>query len=147
MARAAWPLVALLFAGTFAGAVRAATVPEGYWLTQDHDGVIALSDCGAALCGRIVGMLKSRLPDGSLPLDPGGHPVCGLPILHVDPIAADVWEGRITNPRDGSIWSSRLSLDRDGTLHLRGFVLVPLFGLTHVWTRYNGKLGADCAMS
>ena len=35
---------------------------------------------------------------------------------------------------------------RDGHLLLRGYVLLPLLGQTQTWTRYTGKLAADCAM-
>jgi len=137
----------LLLGVLISGHAQAQSPAEGNWLTQDHDGVIAIARCGPSLCGRIVGMDALRKPDGSLPRDPTGQSVCGLTILRADPSSPGVWDGHITNPKDGAIWTCRLTLAADGTLHLRGYVLVPLLGRTQVWTHYPGAPRADCAMS
>ncbi|CAH2604732.1 conserved exported protein of unknown function [Rhodovastum atsumiense] len=119
---------------------------QGEWLTQDRDGVIAISACPQGWCGRIVGMAETVRPDGSLPADPQGRPMCGLTILVVSRAGSDAWEGRITDPETGTAWSCRLWLDEMGQLHVRGYVLVPLLGQTQIWTRSTMLLRPDCAM-
>lgn len=119
----------------------------GRWLTQDRDGVVEIYPCERALCGRIVGMSPARRPNGSIPVDVDGHPECGLTILReTAETAPGRWEGRITDPEDGSAWRCTLRLDATGRLELRGYVVVPLLGRTQVWTRYSGRLAPDCSM-
>jgi uncharacterized protein (DUF2147 family) len=121
--------------------------PVGRWLTEDRGGVIEIFSCGAALCGRIVGMAEPVRSDGKPQTDNQGRPKCGLTILH-DAVSTETgqWAGRITDPDDGSDWNCTLSVDADGRLHLRGYVLLPLLGQTQIWTRYSGPLGGDCRM-
>jgi len=138
-------VAALLWA--LPGVAGAATGPVGAWLTENHDGVIAIAPCGAELCGRIVGMSKPLRPDGSRPVDKQGRPQCGLTILHVAAgDAPGLWQGEITDPIDGSVWRCRLSMDGEGRLHLRGYVLLPLLGQTQLWTSYTGHVTQDFRM-
>ena len=127
-------------------AARGAEAPIGRWLTADGNGVIAIEPCGAALCGRIVG--SNRPADAPMPTDRGGRPECGLTILTTDaqPTADGAWNGRIIDPRNGTAYHARLWLDDGGTLHLRGYVAVPLLGQTQIWHRYAGQLTPDCRM-
>jgi uncharacterized protein (DUF2147 family) len=141
------PLTAALLLLTVAATERAAPGPVGRWLTEDRGGVIEIYSCGAALCGRIVGMTEPLRPDGKPQTDNTGRPKCGLTILHASvPTEPDEWAGRITDPDDGSDWHCVLSVDAEGRLHLRGYVLLPLLGQTQIWTPYTGRLGADCRM-
>ena len=119
----------------------------GRWLTEDGEGVIGIEPCGAdALCGRIVGLTL----DGSeapTPTDVEGRPLCGLPILEMRAEAGGRrWRGRITNPRDGARWRAEMWLGEDGRLRLRGYLGLPLFGSTQVWTPYAGRLLERCRM-
>ena len=139
-------LNALAIALLLAAAPASAAGLEGVWLTATHDGVIAIAPCAADLCGRIVGMGQTRRPDGSLPADPQGHPMCGLTILRAAADGPDRWAGDIIDPQTGTSWQCTLHLDEAGHLLLRGYVLLPLLGQTQTWTRYTGKLAADCAM-
>ncbi len=138
--------VVILAALATAGPAGAAG-PEGLWLTQDHDGVIELRACGAGLCGRIVGMTQTVRPDGSIPADPQGHPMCGLIILHALPDGPGQWSGEITDPTDGSGWNCTLRLDATGNVKLRGYLLVPLLGRTQTWTPFTGTLGQGCVIT
>jgi uncharacterized protein (DUF2147 family) len=138
-------ILGLAFGGLLAGQVHAAG-PDGLWLSQDHDAVIAIGPCEGGLCGRIVGMSEPRGKDGSVPADPQGHPMCGLNILHAEPDGPDRWSGRITDPEDGSNWRCILSFESPDRLLLHGYVLVPMFGRTQTWTRYGGRVDDDCRM-
>ncbi len=131
-------LAAALLAG-------AAPAPCGQWLTQDRGGVIEITACGPALCGRIVGLMPKR--DGSQPVDWQGRSDCGLQIIdHMAQTAADRWRGSILNPEDGRRYDAELWIDPAGQLQLRGFILIPLLGSTQTWTRYNGAVGPACHM-
>ena len=119
--------------------------PVGRWLTQGGGAVIELSSCGAALCGRVVG-IRIDHPDDPTPVDWRGEPDCGLTILRLARRGGEAWFGRITDPRNGSIWKARLAPATDGTLHLRGYVGIPMLGQTQVWTRYDGAVSQDCEL-
>jgi uncharacterized protein (DUF2147 family) len=138
-------LTALLF-GLLSTGATAATV-EGPWLVEDRDAVIKIEACGDMLCGLIVGIGKFS-PDGSPPTDISGRSQCGLEIMHaLVRSESDRWFGTITNPEDGRTYKIRLSLDDDGRLRLRGYLGIPLFGSTQMWTAYSGTLTADCRMT
>jgi uncharacterized protein (DUF2147 family) len=119
--------------------------PVGRWLTEGGAGVIELSSCGAALCGRVVG-IRIDHPDDPTPVDWRGEPDCGLTILRLARRGGEAWFGRITDPRNGNVWRARLAPAPDGTLHLRGYLFFPLFGQTQVWTRYVGAVPPDCRL-
>ncbi|MBN8905042.1 MAG: DUF2147 domain-containing protein [Alphaproteobacteria bacterium] len=135
-------LVAALAIG-LGGIARAETVsdrpPVGLWLTEDGGGVIRIAPCGQNLCGSIAGQSAT----GS---DPPIAARCGLQILTVAPLRPGIWDGQITNPEDGRVWNVQISQDTDGTLHLRGYIGLPLFGATQIWTQYAGRIGAGCRM-
>ena len=67
------------------------------------------------------------------------RPIMGLPILTgFDPgDAANVWDdGQIYNPEDGETYNSVMSLKDGGDkLEVRGYVGLPIFGQSQVWTR------------
>jgi uncharacterized protein (DUF2147 family) len=137
-------LVALTLAIGLSAIAHAQTIsgrpPVGLWLTEDHEGVIHIAPCGQNLCGSIAGE-NATAADG--PPVPGR---CGLHILTVAPSRPGIWDGHITNPEDGRVWNVQIWQDTDSKLHLRGYIGLPLFGATQIWTRYGGRLSADCAM-
>ena len=111
----------------------------GQWLTPDGDGVLEVARCGKALCVRIVGSAKDPMPR-----DWQGRTQCGLQISEVTERSPGVWEGQITDPRNGHVYDVRLTPEDDTHLMLRGFVFVPLLGSSQVWTRYTGHVTPDC---
>jgi uncharacterized protein (DUF2147 family) len=140
-------LVIVTLNSALAFAVGGSPIPiEGPWLTQDGGGVIDIEPCGSLYCGRIIGLAaaSSGVP---VPKDANGNSRCGLQIIRglaeTDP---GEWTGKIINPEDGQTYDARLSVDDRGRLRLRGYVLVPLLGKTQLWTRYGGRLTADCRM-
>ena len=142
-----------LYPGVIAGADPKPDPVEGLWLTQDHGGVVQISRCSAGLCGRIVWIDVTRpRPNGSLPsvgdMAPSinGRVLCGLEILTgFKPVAGTPWiHGTIFNPVDGRTWQGELEVDDTDTLHLRGYVLIPLLGMTHLWTRTRADSITPC---
>ncbi len=122
-------------------AVRAET-PLGLW---DAGGShIEFYHCGALLCGRIAALDEPLDEDGKPKLDENNPDpaLVARPLLGVD-LAAGFsrrsdrqWvDGTIYNPRDGKTYKCKMALQKDGTLKVRGYVGVPLFGKTVVWTR------------
>ena len=120
--------------------------PVGTWLTESGHGVIAIAQCGDALCGRIVGI--DRAPAEPMPTDVNGRSQCGLTIITNEKPAADgSWLGQITDPRDGDTYQAKLWLDESGNLNLRGFIGIPLLGSTQIWRKYTGHLTAECGLA
>ena len=120
--------------------------PVGRWLTQDKEAVIAIEPCGNALCGRIVGVTLDH-PDDALPLDNEGRSQCGLTIIRGGvPDGERTWTIRITDPRDGKIYRARMWLDEQRSLHVRGYIGIPLLGRTQVWTPFEAAIGENCRL-
>jgi uncharacterized protein (DUF2147 family) len=129
-------------------ALAAQQSPQGLWWTEGHDGVIGIAACGDALCGRIVGQIEPQDEQGRRPVDVHGKLLCGLTILHGKPASEPGhWSGVITNPEDGRDWESEFWMGDDGSLRLRGYLLVPAFGQTQIWTKFEGRVEADCSIT
>ncbi len=138
-------MLALALIGSEAPAVAGGS-PVGTWSTANGHGVIAIAECGDALCGRIVGI--DRDPLAPIPTDVHGRSQCGLTIITNERAAADgTWLGEVTDPRDGETYHAKLWLDADGNLHLRGFIGIPLLGSTQVWHPFTGHLTAECGLA
>lgn len=136
-----------LLAGLAWGQADAATPLDGYWLTQDRDGIMRVWDCGGALCVEIAGVILDQ-PSDPTPEDWQGVSQCHLPLVtDARPDGPDLWKGHITDPRDGKVWGVEISQDSTGDLALHGYVGIPLFGETQTWTRYPGQVPDDCRMS
>ena len=120
--------------------------PVGTWSTANGHGVVAIEPCGDAICGRIVGI--DRQPNEPMPTDVNGRPECGLTIItNQKPTPDGSWVGEITDPRDGRTWQAQISLDEAGNLRLRGFIGIPLLGVTQVWHKFTGRLTSDCGLT
>jgi uncharacterized protein (DUF2147 family) len=124
----------------------AAAPPEvGRWRTQDHSSVIGIETCADAIvCGRIIGVSLDH-PTDPPPRDKWGGLQCNETIIRMTRREDNGHlDGTILDPRSGRLWSAQIW--RDGPdLRLRGYVGLPLFGATQVWTAYDGPLGPGCA--
>jgi uncharacterized protein (DUF2147 family) len=119
----------------------------GLWLTQDHDGVVKVSNCGASVCAEIAGMILDH-PTDPTPVDYRGVSQCHLQLISdAKPVSHNLWKGHIVNPRNGSVYGVELRLDSNDNLALRGFLGIPLLGQTQTWTRYSGTLPDDCRLT
>jgi uncharacterized protein (DUF2147 family) len=139
--------VAMLVAGLITMPALAAQTasPVGTWTTADGHGVVEITRCGDALCGRIVGIERSA--GDLMPTDVLGRPQCGLTIItNQKPKADGTWWGEITDPRDGGIYQSKLWVDQGGDLNLRGFIGIPELGMTQIWHKFAGHLTNECRL-
>jgi uncharacterized protein (DUF2147 family) len=138
----------ITFAITLIAASASATPdisPIGMWSTENGHGVIAIAQCGDAICGRIVGI--DRAPTDPMPTDVNGRSQCGLTIItNEKPTGDGTWLGQITDPRNGDTYQAKLWLDESGNLNLRGFIGIPLLGSTQIWHKYAGHLTDDCGL-
>jgi uncharacterized protein (DUF2147 family) len=124
----------------------AAPAPTGLWLTQNREGVIAVTPCGANLCARIVGVVLDH-PDDKVPVDHQGVTQCKLALItDARQVQPNLWQGHITDPRSGDHYGVEFRLDPQGALALRGYLGIPLLGHTQTWTRYTGRVPPDCRL-
>jgi uncharacterized protein (DUF2147 family) len=118
----------------------------GRWITPHRGAVIQIAPCGADLCGQIVAMQPTS--EGNIPTDWAGATQCHLTIIqaapHEDGAGHIVWSGRILDPRDGSTYHATIALDPSHRLRVRGYIGLPIFGQTQVWTQYRGAVVANC---
>lgn len=65
------------------------------------------------------------------------RPIAGITIMmNFDYSGDKLWEGgRVYDPESGNTYRGKMSLTATNRLELRGYVGVPLFGRTEVWTR------------
>jgi len=122
----------------------------GFWLIENQRSIVEIVPCGDRACGHIVWM-KEPLDDGGQPkydrLNSDGklrgQPLCGLELIGGFRNAGPgIWSGgSIYNPKEGRTYSASLKLRDDGTLELRGYVLLPLFGKSQIWTRVASERG------
>lgn len=109
--------------------------PEGLWLVKEGTGRIRIEKCGNAMWGTIAWQ-KTPSKDEKNP-NPAlrDRPMIGTAILiGMKPTQANLWEGDIYNPRDGSIYKSKMSMQGDA-LDIKGCVLGGLICGGETWTR------------
>lgn len=114
---------------------------EGRWLTQDQKGIIEITRRGDLWFGKIVGGapvgdgLDHKNPDHSLRT----QTILGLEVIKNLKKDGDEWSGgSVYDPLSGNSYQAKAWLE-DGHLHLKGYIGLPLFGRSEVWTRINLK--------
>jgi uncharacterized protein (DUF2147 family) len=131
--------LALSFAAVSATAALAAS-PVGDWKTPEHNGVVHISECGGALCGKVVDGDDIRAnPDvmDTRNADPAkrSRPMKGLPLFYGIAGGPTEWSGgSVYNPEDGKTYHGSIKLLDDNTLKLTGCVVAP-FCKSQTWTR------------
>ena len=100
----------------------------GYWVTPEGGSVVQIEQCGANLCGQIVGLRTTRKP-GDSPNDVHNpdkakrdQPICGLMMMgSLAPAkAAGKWEGGwVYDPDSGDTYKAEMKLDGPDKLDLK----------------------------
>lgn len=115
----------------------------GLWMVESGKAAVEVAPCGDSACGRIVWMEEPLDAAGAPKTDVNnkdaskrGNAICGMPMIWgFEKTAPGEWEnGNIYNPEDGDTYSSEMAVEGDA-LKVRGYVGLPLFGKSQVWTR------------
>jgi uncharacterized protein (DUF2147 family) len=127
----------LLAAGATALPASAATPIAGRYLTEDGAGIVQVGPCGAAVCGRLVRILKARPGAPTTDVnnrDPAlrSRPIQGIAILSGFTDRGGDWRGTIYDPRNGKSYRSIVSRNPDGSLKVQGCIAV--FCQTQRWS-------------
>ena len=113
---------------------------EGRWRTPARNGEVEISQCGPALCGRLVDADGIRANPGLRDTnnrDPAlrNRPIKDLQILEGFTGGPTEWRGgTVYNPEDGGTYRGRIRLVDPDTLKLRGCIVAPLCK-TQTWKR------------
>lgn len=131
--------LAMLCGATGTAAAAAADPISGRWITQDGDAVVAIGPCGSQTCGRIAEFLVPP-PDGPdqrdiYNPDPAKKKrrLKGLPVLYNFSQDADLWRGRIYDPKTGKSYRSVLRRTGPNVLEVKG--CISFFCQTQIWRR------------
>jgi len=112
----------------------------GFWRTPDGAGVVEIAQCGTDVCGWLMGF-RDQPP----PMDYRGKTECGLEIIFpMAPSDDGKWTGEITDPKTGDLYQAWMTAAAGDTLYLRGYLALPIFGQTQIWTRFHGNVTRDC---
>jgi uncharacterized protein (DUF2147 family) len=136
------------------GAIVAAIVPapaaaenlDGYWIDEHGEVILNIGPCGHARCGRVAWLKKPRGPDLG-PLRDFRNPdaklqkrfVCGMTVVSGFRKQADgTWgNGTVYVPDQGMSFSGYAEVLGPNHVKVSGYVLLPIFGSSEVWTRIN----------
>lgn len=153
--------VGIVTGGIVAGAVGLASQASaqaptvmGTWLVASGSAQVRLQPCAdpaqGPLCGYIAALINPVGPDGTKVApdaaidfrnpDPAlrGRKVIGSPVLWGFKQGSDANSfegGTIYSGENGKTYTANVALQPDGMLRLRGYVGLPMFGETQVWTR------------
>jgi len=122
----------------------------GIWRTEMDESKVEVFMCGDKICGKIIwlktplytdsrdGEVGTPLTDFKNP-DPAlkSRPILGLRVLEGFTAEGDsTWgKGTCYDPKSGNTYRGKIHLAAPDRLELRGFIGIPLFGRTSVWTR------------
>ena len=116
----------------------------GNWYNQEKDAVIEIYKSNSSYSGKIIWMEAPNDENGKPKLDnlnPNkdlqSRPRMGMEIMYnFNPDENKTWDdGSIYDPKSGKTYSGTITLKDKNTLDLRGYVGLPIFGRTAVWTR------------
>lgn len=125
----------------------------GTWRTADGRALIEIYPCGANMCGRVAWLREPNFPAddregmAGKPRSERYNPnpelrtrrVLGLRIMEGFIRKSDNrWEqGTIYDADTGKTYRSRMTLLSPDRLDLHGYIGIPLFGKSSIWTRQN----------
>ena len=120
------------------GQAEAVRLFEGRWITEDRNGVYAVSGCPVGLCGTIVGV-KPHLNSKGKP-----DATCGVRVLTLTKWNAQRkrWEGKVLDPESNKTYGASLEISKEGSPVMRASWSV--FQYSDKWSRFNGSIGGQC---
>ncbi len=109
----------------------------GTWLVPKGDAKVTIYKCADKLCGKISWLKTPEDLDTKNP-DPAKRKIkiLGMNMLWGFTFKDNEWVGgQIYDPDSGDTYKCKMWLKSDDKLNVRGFVGVPLFGRSEIWTR------------
>jgi uncharacterized protein (DUF2147 family) len=146
--RRIYTLFALIFIFSPASVAYAESA-EGYWLTENERSVIHTYECDEGLCGIIHWIIEGGMQfDEKNPVvSERSKPMCGLKILWGFEKDGKDWDdGKIYKADDGDTYSANIKIKDKNTLSLRGYIGIPLFGKSQVWSRISEDDYKECSV-
>jgi uncharacterized protein (DUF2147 family) len=140
---------ALLLAATTAFGAGTSDI-LGIWNTEKNQSKVEIFKCGEKICGKIIWLKKPTYTDskdgavGTPVLDHKNpdpalktRPILGLRLLEgFTEVEDGTWgNGTCYDPRSGKTYRGKIHLAAPDRLELRGYIGIPLFGRSTVWTR------------
>jgi uncharacterized protein (DUF2147 family) len=134
----------LILAATAGAGTARANELDGFWMDSHGEVVLQVEPCDGDMCAKVVWL---RLPYGPdrLPLkdfrNPNaalqGRPVCGLRVIEGFKKQPDgTWGGgNVYVPDLGLSFSGYATILSPTQIEVRGYVFLPLFGSTEVWSK------------
>ncbi len=133
-------LLAVIFSGFLTLGLAEEFGPEavlGTWLVPKEDARVTIYKCQDKFCGKITWLKTPEDLDTKNP-DPAkrSEKILGMDILWGFSFNGDQWVGgRIYDPDSGKTYRCKMWLKSATRLNLKGYVGIPLFGRTEIWTR------------
>lgn len=119
-------------------------IEKGLYLTENKRAAIQIYQCadGRPVCGKIAWIIEGGMQNDTKNDNPElrGRPLCGMEILYgfeQSDTAGELVDGKIYKADDGDVYNASIKQIGQGRLRLRGYVGIPLFGKTQIWTRVN----------
>ena len=109
----------------------------GTWLVGKEDAKVIIYKCDEKICGKIVWLKTPEDLDTKNP-NPAkrSEKVLGMNILWGFTFSQGQWVGgRIYDPDSGKTYRCKMWLKSADKLNLKGYVGIPLFGRSEIWTR------------
>ena len=122
----------------------------GIWKTEMDESKVEIFMCGEKICGKIIwlknpvyidssdGKVGTPIIDRKNP-DPAlkSRPLIGLLVMDGFTKQDDnTWgNGTCYDPKSGNTYRGKIHLSAPDRLDLRGYIGIPFFGRTSVWTR------------
>jgi len=133
-------LLAVIFGGFLTLGLAEEFGPEavlGTWLVATEDAQVSIYKCQDKFCGKIVWLKTPEDLDTKNP-DPAkrSEKILGMDILWGFSFNKGQWVGgRIYDPDSGKTYRCKMWLKSATKLNLKGYVGIPLFGRSEIWTR------------
>lgn len=111
----------------------------GLWMTQNQEAVVEFYPCNDNLCGRF-----HWLRDGAISANGGqqtARSLCRKQFIggFIEDGEGHYKDGWIKDPEDDQTYNAELTLVDHETLHVYGYILLPLLGQTETWKRVNSS--------
>jgi len=140
MSKTLWALLLIVSGGILTLPLAAEFGPEsvlGTWLVVKEDAKVTIYKCDDKFCGKITWLKTPEDLDTKNP-DPAkrSNKILGMNILWGFTFSQGQWVGgRIYDPDSGKTYRCKMWLKSDDKLNLKGYVGIPLFGRSEIWTR------------